>query len=282
MGYDYPMLSYRHAFHAGNPADVLKHIILVFCVEYLGQKETPYLCIDTHAGAGYYILTEGYAAQNREWKTGIERLAGSKELPPLAARYLSLLREIRRGEGEYPGSPALIRALLRSGDRLFCYELHPADFALLEQNIGGDRRVSLRREDGFSALKALLPPPSRRGCIFIDPPYEIKDDYRALRRALEEGLRRFPTGLYIAWYPLLSGVEYTSAVGTELRELYWGNRCQVELRTTLPQERGMYGSGLVIINPPWTLKAALEETLPVLAHILGGTTASWRLDWIYQ
>jgi 23S rRNA (adenine2030-N6)-methyltransferase len=288
------VLSYRHAFHAGNAADVLKHGILTFCLDYMGQKETPYLCIDTHAGAGQYRLTEGYAAFNREWEGGIGRLWAAASLPPLLSRYAALTRS--PPEGAYPGSPAIIRRLLRPQDRGVCFELHPADFASLGETLEGDSRFRLFREDGLGGLKALLPPPSRRGCVFIDPSYEVKDDYTRLPEALGEGLRRFPGGLYILWYPLL-GREHPAmagAGGARVRELPETLRsrfraapvqrlcrrlCRVELRTAGAGARGMYGSGLVIANPPWTLKAALEEAMPELARILGGEGASWDMDW---
>jgi 23S rRNA (adenine2030-N6)-methyltransferase len=305
------MLSYRHAFHAGNAADVVKHAVLVFCLEYLGQKEKPYLAIDTHGGAGAYSLLEGYAAKNREWEGGIERLLAQADLPgrgfpPLIARYVQLVREAQPGgtapaAGKlrcYPGSPALMQRLLRPQDRAVCFELHPADFAALQDNMGGDPLFRLLREDGLGGLKALLPPPSRRGCIFIDPSYEVKDEYRALPLAVAGALRRFPQGLYIIWYPLLrrdlrlkQGAGRPSG-GAGLREtlraLYGGHRCGIELR--LPREpagaapgealsTGMYGSGLVIYNPPWPLRAALEESLPLLASLLGGGPMDWDLWW---
>jgi 23S rRNA (adenine2030-N6)-methyltransferase len=292
-GYHGQVLSYRHAFHAGNPADVLKHMILIFCLDYLGQKEKPYLCVDTHAGAGHYSLTKGYGAWNREWAGGIGRLlnlAGQKSgtgdsLPPLAARYLELITA--QGPEDYPGSPGIIGKLLRARDRAVCFELHPADFALLENRFGGDRRFDLRREDGFSGLRSLLPPVSRRGCIFIDPPYEKAEEYDTLPAVLTGALRRFPGGLYILWYPLLGpsrrgggspgegreGRNRKERLSRELPEtlmaLFGGNRCRVDLETGGTGEGNLYGSGLVIYNPPWTLKAALEADLPILARLLG-------------
>jgi 23S rRNA (adenine2030-N6)-methyltransferase len=208
--------------------------------------------------------------------------------------------------GRYPGSPALLQRLLRKQDRAVCFELHPTDFTVLEENFAADRRFRLLREDGFLGLKALLPPPSRRGGVFIDPPYEIKSDYTMVPEYLAEALRRFPTGLYITWYPLLGqrggaetddgAVTVSGGEGAALREtlfgLYDGNRCAVELRTARPPvlpsalptipgtaSSRMYGSGLVIYNPPWTLRKALEESLPVLASILGGEQGEWELRW---
>jgi 23S rRNA (adenine2030-N6)-methyltransferase len=334
--YHTSMLSYRHAFHAGNAADVVKHMALIFCLEYLGQKEKPYLAIDTHGGAGYYSLLEGYAAKNREWERGILRLLDQANLPgrrfpPLIARYLKLVEEAQvpgeasapgfngalgpgNGPGDpglvpapaaaagtaaatrnlrrYPGSPAFMQKLLRPQDRAVCFELHPADFAALQAGFGADPRFRLRREDGLGGLKALLPPPSRRGCIFIDPSYEVKDDYQTLPLVLAGTLRRFPSGLYIIWYPLL-GQGAGRPPGTQgLRETLWalyaGNRCGFELRSSRgpagpfcgdPLSGGMYGSGLVIYNPPWPLRSALEESLPLLASVLGGGPGDWDMWW---
>jgi 23S rRNA (adenine2030-N6)-methyltransferase len=274
------MLSYRHAFHAGNAADVLKHLVLIFCLDYLGQKEKPYLCVDTHAGAGAYSLTGGYAAQNREWEGGIGRLAGTGKgpLPGMISRY----REIVLGDPAgttplitwYPGSPAIIGKLLRSRDRAACFEPHPADFLILRNLLGGDPRFILRREDGFAALKALLPPPTRRGCVFIDPSYEVKDDYKTLPEVLREALRRFPQGIYIIWYPLLDRRE-ALPLPEILRGLHRGTRCGIEIRGKNPPARGLGGSGLVIYNPPWTLREALETSLPALAPLLDCTWTIW-------
>jgi 23S rRNA (adenine2030-N6)-methyltransferase len=275
------MLSYRHAFHAGNVADVFKHAILVYCLDYLKRKEAPFLVIDTHAGAGFYTLTEGYAAQNREWEWGIGRLPQGETLPPLLARYAALAGEALAGNGRYPGSPALIQKQLRSQDRGVCFELHPADFALLAEALKSDRRFRILREDGLGGLKALLPPPSRRACVFIDPSYELRGDYTAVPKSLAEALSRFSTGLYIVWYPLLKPAPGESkAPGAGLREtllgLYNGNRFAVEL--FLPgnaSEKRMFGSGLAIYNPPFTLLEALEESLPVLTELLG----DWQWRW---
>jgi 23S rRNA (adenine2030-N6)-methyltransferase len=287
------MLSYRHAFHAGNAADVLKHAVLICCLDYLGQKEKPFLVVDTHAGAGFYPLIEGYAAQNREWEGGVGRLLERDNLPPLLGRYAALVRDSLGGElsaklppaGLYPGSPALIQRLLRPQDQAVCFELHPADFTALANTFKADKRFRLLREDGLGGLKALLPPASRRGCIFIDPSYEVKSDYTGVPEHLAGVLRRFPSGTYLIWYPLLARHGNSEQFPEDLRGLWKGSRCQAELYTAprnRPPEnspRGMYGSGLVIFNPPWTLKGALEETLPILASRLGTGKKSWKLLW---
>jgi 23S rRNA (adenine2030-N6)-methyltransferase len=274
------MLSYRHAFHAGNWADVFKHAVLLYCLDYLGRKESPLLVVDTHAGAGFYSLTGGYAAKNREWEGGVGRLLERETLPPLLARHAALVGEFLAGDGRYPGSPALIQKLLRSQDRGRCFELHPADFKLLADEIGNDSRFRVAREDGLGALKALLPPPGRRGCVFVDPSYEMIGDYKAVPEKLAEALARFSTGVYIIWYPLLKPRLGEAAVfGTALREtllgLYNGNRFAVELFSPGGvSEKRMFGSGLVIYNPPFMLREALEESLPVLAELPGGW--QWR------
>jgi 23S rRNA (adenine2030-N6)-methyltransferase len=275
------MLSYRHAFHAGNGADVFKHSVLLYCLDYLGRKEAPLLAVDTHAGAGSYVLTEGYAAQNREWERGVARLLERETLPSLLARYATLVRDALAGEGRYPGSPALIQRLLRPQDRGACFELHPADFKLLADMLRADRRFRVAREDGLGGLKALLPPPGRRGCVFVDPSYELRGDYKAVPEKLSGALSRFSTGVYIVWYPLLKPRQGESALWEALREtllgLRRGNRFALELFSPGGgMEKRMFGSGLAIYNPPFMLREALEESLPALAEILGGWEWSWH------
>jgi 23S rRNA (adenine2030-N6)-methyltransferase len=290
------MLSYRHAFHAGSPADLLKHGTLVFCLDYFAQKEKPFFCADTHAGAGLYALHEGFAALNREWEKGLGRLlsAERKTLPDMLHRYLDMVTDnslqtsgLQTSGLKYPGSPEIIRRMLRSRDKAVCFELHPADFAALTALLGEDRRITVRQEDGFAGLLRLLPPPSRRGIFLIDPSYEVKDDYRLLPEILKQAFRLFPTGTYIIWYPLLR-TSLSPELPVELKALCRESRgpqtscCRAELYTAQEDDlvenspRGMYGSGLIIRNPPWTLKAALETSLPCLAKILDG---DWMLEW---
>ncbi|MDR3173586.1 MAG: 23S rRNA (adenine(2030)-N(6))-methyltransferase RlmJ [Treponema sp.] len=282
------MLSYRHGFHAGNQADVLKHAVLISCLDYLAKKPKPFLYIDTHAGAGSYRLDQGFAAQNREWSQGIGRFLPAPEetgilgKPLMISRYLRIAGKFYGSSRVYAGSPLLAAELLRPQDRACCFELHPADFTALTACLGGDRRFRLRKEDGPGGLKSLLPPESHRGLVFIDPSYELKEDYRRLIPALEEGLRRFPGGIYIIWYPLLLGRGIKSRgheYGETLLGLYGGRRCRTELRFGPPgQEARLYGCGLVLFNPPWTLKAELEESLPVLAG-KPGNGEGWELIW---
>ncbi|MDR1862546.1 MAG: 23S rRNA (adenine(2030)-N(6))-methyltransferase RlmJ [Treponema sp.] len=273
------MLSYRHGFHAGNAADVLKHGVLVFCLDYLRQKEKPFLCVDTYAGAGLYH-------HNREWKDGVGKLLPflpeREKIPSMPGRYLEIISRGRPAEDidRYPGSPLLMEGLLREQDRLVCFELHPEDFKTLVQVTGS--RTEVRQEDGPGGLKALLPPPSRRGLVFIDPSWEEKDEYESIPLAAAGALKRFPGGIYIIWYPLLASPKAGLDLSGTLLGLHGGRRCRAELHTASRDRppanspRGMYGSGLVVYNPPWTLRPALEEALPFLASVLGGCR---RFDW---
>jgi len=272
------MLSYRHAFHAGNHGDVLKHLVLIHCLEYLGGKEKPFLYVDTHAGAGSYDLQEGYADKNREWEGGIQRLRSqaSHDLPPSIARYLSV---VGADPAWYPGSPAIAQRLLRDRDRAILFELHPSDFAVLRDTFSPDDRFKVLHSDGLGGLKAFLPPPSRRALVFIDPSYEIKEDYRRVPQTLEGALKRFSTGIYLLWYPLLPAPE-AQELPRVLMDLYGGNRCKIEVSLRSPPhgERGMYGSALVIFNPPWTLQGALGEALPYLTRVLGEPGADFSIE----
>ncbi|MBU0928342.1 MAG: 23S rRNA (adenine(2030)-N(6))-methyltransferase RlmJ [Spirochaetes bacterium] len=268
------MLSYRHGFHAGNHADVLKHIVLVDCLQRLVLKESPLLYVDTHAGAGSYRLREGYAAMNEEWAGGIERLsaaAASEEPspeapPPAVGRYLSLVR----GYGSsYPGSPAIAAGMLRPQDRLALFELHPSDSGPLSALFAGDGRVRVVNADGFSGLRGLLPPPSRRGLVLIDPSYELAADYDRVVEAVSTAVRRFATGVYAIWYPLLERDEARSLPGRLARLAAKSLDVSLRIRSSRPGERGMSGSGMVVLNPPWMLRETMDEVLPWLARALG-------------
>lgn len=264
------MLSYRHAFHAGNHADVLKHAVLTLVIEYLKQKEKPFWYIDTHAGAGVYALDSSEAKKNAEFKMGVERLLDRRdELPDILQPYLAVIDSLRtvipRG---YPGSPMVAEYLLRDDDRLRLFELHPQDHELLKNNFAKDRRAQVAQSDGFAGLKALLPPPPRRAVVLIDPPYELKEDYAHVVRALQDALQRFSNGIYIVWYPLLSRIE-SQRLPKKIAELNVPS-LRVELKIENPKgEFGMFGSGLFIVNPPWILHEQLKNLLPELQKLLG-------------
>lgn len=266
------MLSYRHAFHAGNHADVLKHFIEVQLLRYLAQKDKPFWYIDTHAGAGCYALDSGYATQNAEYESGIARLWQRDDLPAPLAEYVALVKRLNP-DGQlrlYPGSPLVALELLREQDRLRLFELHPSDSEILRENFAGHEAVLIQAADGFGALKALLPPPPRRALMLIDPPYEDKQDYRRVTAALLEGLQRFANGIYAVWYPQLQRAE-ARQLPEQLKQLPVKSWLHVALSVQTPNEEGfgMHGSGMFIVNPPWTLHGALQEVMPYLVRHLG-------------
>jgi len=280
------MFSYRHAFHAGNHADVLKHVVLIQLLRYLGQKDKPYMYIDTHAGAGVYALDTGAAAKSREYESGIARLWGRDDLPPALADYVDLVRAMNPGGRMlyYPGSPYCADRIAREQDRIRLFELHPSDSRILEENFrkreqrlaaegqrpgGRGKRVLIHKEDGFSGLKALLPPPSRRALVLIDPPYEVKEDYRHVRDTLVDALSRFAGGTYAVWYPLLQRME-ARQLPERLKKLPVKDWLHVTLTVGAPTPDGfgLKGSGMFILNPPWTLEPMLRELMPFLKQVL--------------
>ena len=281
------MLSYRHAFHAGNHADVLKHFVQIQLHEYMNQKDTAYSYIDTHAGAGVYALDGGYAAKNAEYDTGIGPLWERKDMPKQLAAYVNLVKGLNpSGKMRYyPGSPYCADKLMREQDRLRLFELHPADSKILADNFrkvaehaaeqgerpaGRGKRVLIERGDGFHALKTLLPPPSRRALVLIDPPYEDKQDYRKVRDALEDSLERFPSGIFAIWYPVLQRME-SRQFADKLKRLpakEWLN-VTLTVSTPGPDGFGLHSSGMFIINPPYTLEPTLRQVMPYLVQALG-------------
>ncbi|ANN67414.1 23S rRNA (adenine(2030)-N(6))-methyltransferase RlmJ [Bordetella bronchialis] len=285
------MFSYRHAFHAGNHADVLKHAILIHVLDYLGQKDTPYWVIDTHAGAGLYRLDSDWAGKNAEFADGIGRLwddgdAAGTAVPALVARYVERIRDYNR-DGRlrhYPGSPWLALDALREHDRLRLFEAHPTEAEVLVGNLEKHGGLALRQTtifdtDGFEGMKALLPPPPRRGLVLIDPSYEDKQDYRRVAQALKEGLKRFATGIYAVWYPQVQRRE-SLELARQLEKA--GKRwLHVSLSVKKPAADGygLHGSGMFLVNPPWTLAAQLKEALPWLtARLAQDERARYTLD----
>ncbi len=276
------MLSYRHAFHAGNHADVLKHLVLVELIGYLAQKDKPFWFIDTHAGAGLYALDTPVALKTAEFRDGIGRLWEQPGLPEPVQAYVEQVRQVNRGGRllRYPGSPQLALQLLRPADRIHLFDLHSTDSRQLQKQYADERRVRVLAADGFAGLKSLLPPQPRRALVLIDPSYEDRGDYRQVVDAVGDALRRFATGVYMVWYPLLTRREaqrLPEALAA-LREHDW---LQVELRVKAPSADGigMEGSGLFVFNAPWTLPGTLEAALPTLVRLLGqDATASYRLQ----
>ncbi|TCJ14656.1 23S rRNA (adenine(2030)-N(6))-methyltransferase RlmJ [Parasulfuritortus cantonensis] len=279
------MLSYRHAFHAGNHADVLKHGLLVAMLRHLNLKDKPWWYVDSHAGAGIYDLEADYARKNAEAETGIARLWTRTDLPELLADYVGLVRALNP-DGRlrlYPGSPWLAGQLMRADDQLRLFELHSTDAQLLRRTFnGGGRHIKIEASDGFAALKSVLPPQPRRGLVLIDPSYEVKDDYRRVVVALKDSLARFATGTYAVWYPLLQRPEPAQMLD-KLKRLpvtAWLH-ASLTVQAPAPDGFGMHGSGMFIVNPPWPLAAALAGLLPWLAEALGRDAgATWQLEHV--
>ena len=290
------MFSYRHGFHAGSHADVLKHMVLIAVVKHLTAKPTAVTVVDTHAGAGLYRLDSDFADTSGEAQDGILKLRASPlaaEPPPLLADYLELVASFNpSGKGKtriYPGSPFVTQALLRQEprDKLWLFEIHPTDSKALAGHVDqleDQRQVTIKRVDGFEGLRALLPPPSRRGLVLMDPSYEIKTDYARVAASIQESLRKFATGTYMVWYPVIPRPE-AHELPRRLKTLAnqagkpWLHatlnigqspaRAKTHTPGETPPRPGLTASGVFMVNPPHTLKAALLETLPAVLEVLG-------------
>ncbi len=266
------MLAYRHAFHAGNHADVLKHITLTLVLRYMNQKDKSYRMIDTHAGAGGYSLEGQYAQKKGEYLQGVARLWESEDLPEAVADYMALVRQFNP-DGmleQYPGSPAFAQMLLRSQDQLRLFERHPTDHRILEAYLGGVRGAEVKDTDGFEGLKGQVPPSSRRAVVLMDPSYEGHGDYPKVIASLREAILRFPEGVYMVWYPQVSKLE-AAQLPRRLEGLAPKGWLHARLTVQQPDSQGfgLAGSGMFILNPPYTLHAQLLEVLPWLTEVLG-------------
>jgi len=267
-------MNYRHGFHAGNFADVLKHLALCELLRLLTAKDRKLFVLDTHAGAGGYDLGGSLAQRTREAEAGVAWLMAASRtgMPAAVTRYLAAVSAYDRKFGgaagalrHYPGSPRLVRAGLRAGDRFVACELHPQDALALKREFAGDRAVEVREEDGYHAIKASLPPAERRGLVLIDPPFEATDEFDKLTRALRQGLRRFATGCYVVWYPIKDEAAVDGFVQTvaSLKNL------RLELRVAASGPGKLAACGLLVINPPWKFEEAMREALPWVAAQLG-------------
>jgi 23S rRNA (adenine2030-N6)-methyltransferase len=278
------MLSYRHSFHAGNHADVLKHAVQSLILQSLKIKDKAFVYMDTHAGAGCYDLHSKEMDKTGEYLEGIKRLWNA-DVPPVMQAYLDILKTLNGdSEGQlaqYPGSPLLAKELCRPQDRLLLSELHPADFVLLEQLFASDRRTQVHRVDGFSQLKGALPPLERRGMVLIDPPYELDHEYADVVKAVADGIKRWATGTFAIWYPVVHSND------VDFLERKFSNSglpgtLQIELNILQGNNRfGMTGSGMIVVNPPWKLEQQMNELLPWLADKLGQSPeANFKLRWL--
>jgi 23S rRNA (adenine2030-N6)-methyltransferase len=265
-------MNYRHGYHAGNFADVLKHTALCELLRLLTAKDKKLFVLDTHAGAGGYDLAGRLARRTGEAETGIARLAAAARagMPAAVVRYLAAVAAYDRKFGpaggklrRYPGSPRLVRAALRPGDRFIACELHPEEALALKREFAGDRAVEVRQADGYKALKALLPPVERRGLVLIDPPFEAVDEYERLLRAVRQGVRRFATGCYAVWYPIKD--EAAAAFAADLASF---KPLVLEMQLEGIEPGRLAACGLAVINPPWRFEEAMREALPwVAAHL---------------
>ncbi|MEA2991801.1 MAG: rRNA (adenine2030-N6)-methyltransferase [Alphaproteobacteria bacterium] len=277
-------MNYRHEFHAGNFADVVKHVTLSRIVAHLRAKPGAFRVIDTHAGTGLYDLTGPQASRTNEWRDGIARLLAADlaaEVRELLAPYLDAVAAYNPPGAltRYPGSPMLVRAWLRPADRLIACELEPAAAAALAANLTG-RRAKALTMDGWTAASAYVPPKERRGLVLIDPPFEAADDFTRLAAALSEAWRKWATGIYLLWYPIKdrSGPD---GLAKRLAKLRIGKILRAEVLVTRPTDPSrLNGCGLIIVNPPWKLEAELAVLLPALVACLQQGSGSFRLEWL--
>ena len=282
-------MNYQHAFHAGNFADVHKHIVLTRVLDYLRQKPAAFRVVDTHAGAGRYDLFGPQAARSGEWRDGIGRLfamprsgaAGTDAAQALMAPYLDIVAALNPGGPLrlYPGSPLIVKALLRRQDRLIACELEPSAAASLEAVLRGGARAKALAMDGWMALFANIPPKERRGLVVIDPPYEESMDFARLSQTVAQAHRKWANGVYLLWYPIKTRAA-PDALARRLRRLAVPKILRSELSITPPRADGaLAGSGLIIVNPPFPLQRELQVVLPVLTRLLAPMGA-YRLDWL--
>jgi len=279
-------MNYHHAFHAGNFADVLKHAVIARILLALRAKAAPFRVLDTHAGAGVYDLAGAQASRTGEWRDGIGRLAAAPldgNVRDLLAPYLDAVAALNGGKELrlYPGSPLLVRALLRRDDRLLACELEPGAYAALAGALHGDRRTKAVQIDGWMALNAYLPPKERRGLVLIDPPYEDPDEFPRLAAAVEGACRKWPTGIYLIWYPIKDRAG-PDLLMRRLTRAGIGKILRAELDLPAPREPArLSGSGVLVVNPPWKLAEELRILLPVLSSVLGpGGRGRTAVDWL--
>ncbi|WP_324731998.1 23S rRNA (adenine(2030)-N(6))-methyltransferase RlmJ [Pseudomonas paeninsulae] len=277
-------MNYRHAFHAGNHADVLKHVILSRLIALLSRKEAPFAYLDSHAGVGLYDLAGDQASRTGEWLQGIARLWQAEDVPDQLVDYLEVIRAMNPGGvlRHYPGSPELARMLTREQDRLHLNEKHPEDGRLLKENMAGDRRVAVHLGEGWHVPRALLPTREKRVLLLIDPPFEQADEPERCVQALNEAIGRMRQAVVAIWYP----IKELGQLRRFYRDLGKSNaptllRIELYVHPADDAQR-LNGSGLVISNPPWGLEDELKQILPWLTTLLGQSQAGWRMDWLIE
>ncbi|WP_077338454.1 23S rRNA (adenine(2030)-N(6))-methyltransferase RlmJ [Pseudocolwellia agarivorans] len=278
------MLSYRHAFHAGNFADVLKHAVLTNVLEYMTRKDKGYTYIDSHSGAGMYQLTEEYAQKTGEYKQGIAKLINNDDIPEALEEYIALIQSFNQAEELklYPGSPAVAKEFSRRQDSAHLFELHSTDINHLTEFCERWSKSHVKQSDGYQGILSLLPPPSRRGVVLIDPPYELKEDYTKAVKTIISAYKKFATGTYILWYPVV-----TRELIDKMREQFIASDVKNVLQVEFCMQKdtdayGMTGTGLFVVNPPWQLAQQLEIILPYLKNKLGSSESSFSLEQIIE
>jgi len=278
------MLSYRHAFHAGNFADVLKHSVLTLVLEYMTRKDKGFYYIDSHSGAGMYSLEDEYAQKTGEYKDGIEKIITANDLPEALEPYIELVKSLNCANdlSLYPGSPGIAKYFDRRQDSAHLFELHPTDIVHLTDFCQRWNKCHVKQVDGYQGILSLVPPPCRRGVVLIDPPYELKEDYPKAVRTIIKAYKKFATGTYILWYPvvkreLVNQME-NDFIASDVKNLLQVEFCQQEDT----DEYGMTGTGLFIVNPQWQLKAQLAEILPYLKTTLGQEHSSYSLTQLIE
>ena len=280
-------MNYRHAFHAGNFADVFKHTILIGLIEALKSKQKPFTYMDTHAGRGHYLLDGNEALRTAEAADGIQRLLASTRLPTLIHVYVNLVRSLNSGRDElveYPGSPLIASLLMREDDRGILCELQPEECAALKARLRDDARFAIHERDGYTAMNALLPPKQRRGLVLIDPPFEAQDDeFRIIENALSDATKRWANGMYAVWYPIKMR-QQVQPFHRKLAKSGFGKVLVAELLLH-PDNSALRlnGCGMAIINPPWKFERQLEELLPALQELLSqGRFGQHRIEWLVR
>ncbi|MDG4812517.1 23S rRNA (adenine(2030)-N(6))-methyltransferase RlmJ [Hydrogenovibrio sp. 3SP14C1] len=277
------MLSYLHSFHAGNFADVLKHSVSIQILTYLIQKPKPLYYLDTHSGTGAFALDKTEAQKNKEYENGIGKLwsldPNAQNLPGLVTDYLALAHRFnpKNTLTLYPGSPWFAQQILREQDRLGLFELHPREHTTLRQNFAGDRRIHAFQEDGFHGCISQLPPKEKRGYVLMDPPYEVKKDYQTAIASLIKAHKKFSNCTYALWYPMVDRYRI-NAMEKTFKDSDIRNIQLFELGIKKDSDKGMTASGMIIINPPWTLMKTMQEGLPFLSALLAGENGHFRAE----
>lgn len=276
------MLSYQHGYHAGNFADVVKHLGLSRLLNYLKIKDKPLFYLETHAGRGIYDLKDRQAEKTGESKQGIQLLwPDKKNLPPVFADYLQCIADLNQGESlrYYPGSPQFAIHALRQQDRLYLCELHPAEFAALDQLPHLQKKVHSSNTDGLASLQALLPPPEKRGLVFIDPSYEVKEDYKRIPQALKKCYSHFANGVYCLWYPVVNR-KFCEQLQRGMMDIGAKNILNIEFNLTMAAHEGMTGTGLWVINPPFTFADEMKTICDVLRRYFNPGVSSYIIEGI--